>query len=500
MANSGWSTSVTDGRSFDHHARLVRRILRVPVALVTLVEADRQVFCGLDGLEGPYAAARQTPLSHSFCQYVVADEKPLIITDARLETRLADNLAIRDLEIIAYAGWPLLDEAGTTVGSLCAIDSSPRDWTAEDLETLSDLAQACSAELQARLRQAQDGEDLLRTLFDTVGAAMAFYDADHRLVIANKQADAAAAAAGFRLDTPPYAGVHVRRSDNRTLIPSEDQFIPRALRGELEGHEMEWIGPLGRQLAVVASAQQVRRSDGSMRGTLVAAHDVTELARSLKVKDDFITTVSHELRTPLTSILGYLEVVSDEVAPQDAFLQGALDTIRRNALRLLERVQQLLETGDRRRQIKMQATDVSALARSVVTMFTQEAQQAGIELCGPSGEPVWATVDAGQVERALENLVSNALRYTGSGGRVTVRARTLDGAGGLTVEDTGAGMSPDEVEQACDTFWRSESVLEAALPGVGLGLTLVREIVDAHGGTLDIDSVVGVGTTVTLTF
>ena len=132
--------------TFDRYARMVRRTLRTPVALVSLVEPDRQVFPGAVGLPEPWQTERETPLSHSFCQYVVADQKPLIVTDARTDPRLRDNLAIEDLGVIAYAGFPITDHAGATVGSLCAIDSTPREWTGEEVEILQDLALACSAE------------------------------------------------------------------------------------------------------------------------------------------------------------------------------------------------------------------------------------------------------------------------------------------------------------------------------------------------------------------
>lgn len=93
--------------------------------------------------------------------------------------------------------------------------------------------------------------------------------------------------------------------------------------------------------------------------------------------------------------------------------------------------------------------------------------------------------------------MSNALKYTDAGGRVTIEAQETEQSVQLTVSDTGIGMSPDEVEQACDTFWRSESALEAAKPGFGLGLILVREVVDAHAGSLAIESTPGLGTSVT---
>lgn len=144
----------TDGArgDFDHYARLVRRLLDVPVGLVSIVEPTRQVFLGAVGLPGDYQERRETPLSHSMCQYVVKDERPLIVRDARLDQRLADNLAIEDLSVVAYAGWPVRDGNGRAIGSLCAIDSVPRDWSREEVETLEDLAVACSAELAERIR------------------------------------------------------------------------------------------------------------------------------------------------------------------------------------------------------------------------------------------------------------------------------------------------------------------------------------------------------------
>ena len=133
--------------SLDHYARLVRRSLSAPVGLVTLIQPDRQVFVGADGLPEELLASRETPLSHSFCQHVVADGGPLIVRDVREDERLADNLAIADLGAVAYAGTPITDHEGRTIGTLCAIDTQVHDWTEEDARNLGDLAAACSTEL-----------------------------------------------------------------------------------------------------------------------------------------------------------------------------------------------------------------------------------------------------------------------------------------------------------------------------------------------------------------
>ncbi len=143
--------------SFDRYARLVRHTLRAPVALVSIVEARRQVFPGARGLPEEYQDARQTPLSHSLCQYVVADGEPLAITDARVDPRFCDNLAIEDLDVVAYAGSPLRDHLGRVIGALCAMDDEPRQWNAQEMLLLEDLAAACSAEIaQRELRRVAD--------------------------------------------------------------------------------------------------------------------------------------------------------------------------------------------------------------------------------------------------------------------------------------------------------------------------------------------------------
>ena len=136
--------------AFDRLAALVRRVIGVPVALVSLVDRDGQVFPGEQGLPEPWSSNRCTPLSHSFCQHVVIDGSALVISDARLDPRVADNLAIEDLRVIAYAGIPISDVTGRVVGSLCAIDHEPRVWKSSELAILRDLAAAVSAELQLR--------------------------------------------------------------------------------------------------------------------------------------------------------------------------------------------------------------------------------------------------------------------------------------------------------------------------------------------------------------
>lgn len=137
--------------TFDRFTRLATTILEVPVALVSLVDRDRQFFKSCVGLSEPWASARETPLSHSFCQHVVASNQPLIVADARTHPLLRDNLAILDLGVIAYLGMPLTTDEGHTLGSFCVIDGKPREWTAREIGIVRDLAALVLAKIQVRL-------------------------------------------------------------------------------------------------------------------------------------------------------------------------------------------------------------------------------------------------------------------------------------------------------------------------------------------------------------
>jgi two-component sensor histidine kinase len=152
--------------AFDRLTRMVTRLLGVPVALVSLVDDTRQFFKSQQRLQAPYSRERQTPLSHSFCQYVVIDRAPLIVTDAENDARVCDNLAIPDLGVRAYLGVPLQLASGHVIGSLCAIDTVPRAWSDADLASLSDVAEIVMSEIALRLeiqrrQKAEDNQELL---------------------------------------------------------------------------------------------------------------------------------------------------------------------------------------------------------------------------------------------------------------------------------------------------------------------------------------------------
>ncbi|MGZ8414663.1 MAG: ATP-binding protein [Gemmatirosa sp.] len=144
--------------AFDRLTRLASRVLHAPIALVSLVDADRQFFKRCVGLPGAVADVRGTPLSHSFCRHAVERAEPLVIDDARTHPLVLDNGAVHDLDVIAYLGIPLQTADGLVLGSFCVIDHVPRRWTGDELETLRDLAASVMTEIELRtaLRAAEE--------------------------------------------------------------------------------------------------------------------------------------------------------------------------------------------------------------------------------------------------------------------------------------------------------------------------------------------------------
>jgi DNA-binding transcriptional MerR regulator len=153
------TTRAGDQEIFDRLTTLVTSLLDVPVSLISVVEPDRQLFASCVGLEAPWSETRETPLSHSFCQHAVLSQKPLVIEDARSHPLVRDNLAIRDLKVVAYLGIPLTTSSGHTIGSFCAIDSKPRAWSERDLRVLADLAATVMAYMEARASAASSAAD-----------------------------------------------------------------------------------------------------------------------------------------------------------------------------------------------------------------------------------------------------------------------------------------------------------------------------------------------------
>ncbi|SEK84087.1 PAS domain S-box-containing protein [Blastococcus sp. DSM 46786] len=263
------------------------------------------------------------------------------------------------------------------------------------------------------------------------------------------------------------------------------------------------------------------RSDdrGVHAGWNFVGTDMTEARATERLKDQFVSLISHELRTPLSSILGYLELVmDDEDQPLTDEQRQYLSTVERNAQRLLRLVGDLLFTAQvesGRFTLQPADVDLAGVVRAAEETARVAAASAGVQIVVDVPEDGLVVAgDAVRLGQACDNLVSNAVKFTPAGGRIDLALRrgwrTPDGAvvdhrsqdavpvALLSVADTGMGIPAGEQGQMFTRFFRTSNAQRNAVPGVGLGLTITKAITTAHGGTLDLVSAEGVGTTFTM--
>jgi signal transduction histidine kinase len=217
-----------------------------------------------------------------------------------------------------------------------------------------------------------------------------------------------------------------------------------------------------------------------------------------RMKDEFLALVSHELRTPLTSIVGYLELLGDDAEDlSSAESRRFLEVIERNATRLQRLVDDVLfaaraEAG--RLALATRDVNLGSVADESVAAARPGAADRGVTLRLDVEETPDMAGDPDRLGQAIDNLISNALKFTPPGGRVDVIVRGLGDSARIEVSDSGLGMAQEDLAHVFDRFFRAAATRDE-VPGVGLGLTIVKTIVEAHGGTIGVTSSEGVGTT-----
>lgn len=393
--------------AFDRLAGMAARLLNMPIALVSLVEVDRQVFISQVGLPEPWASSRHTPLSHSFCQHAVASQAPLVIEDTRLSPLGVDNLAIKDLGAVAYAGIPLVTSDGFALGTFCVIDHMPHQWTDDELATLTDLAAAVMTEIELR------------------------------------------------------AELYAREQSENSLRDSH-----RSLQHSLD--------------------------------ELRALHDkVSELEQ---LKTDMIRLAAHDLRAPLLSVLGFTEIMMEDTRSIPDEYLPFVNLIHQSGEHMLQIINDILclqRIEASHNFESLEAVNLTALVTEACVLYEQTAQQHGQGLrLVMASDPVMVKGEPGQLREAINNLISNGLKYSASDGAIIVRlSEDSDGGVSFEVEDKGIGIAEDAQSQLFEPFYRVRTRETATIPGTGLGLALVKRIIERHTGRVHFISREGVGST-----
>jgi PAS domain S-box-containing protein len=316
-----------------------------------------------------------------------------------------------------------------------------------------------------------------------------------------------------KTDFDVFSGQHASAAfgDEQQVIRTGEPIIGKVELETYGGRADTWVSttkmPLRDQSGEIIGTFGISRD---VTAQIRAEHTLAEQALQLRaqnqslrdldrLKDEFIGLVSHEIRTPLASIIGYVELLKDDIGGPDAGL--CAEVIDRNARRLQHLVGDLLflsQIQSGKLTMEFRDTDLAGLAASAVEELRPEAQRKHIDLALSATEVPHLAVDPMRIAQVLGNLLSNAVKFTPDGGRVEVRLSRGADQAVLAVADSGIGIPADDQVRIFERFFRTAIAARHAIQGSGLGLAVTKAIVEAHHGTITVDSDEGRGSTFTV--
>ena len=448
------------------------------------------------------------------------------VDDVRLFMNRGDGV---EESHFAFSYSPIRDESGAVAGLFCPChDTSAQVIGARRLATLQALAAHALVDQTTEAACGRALAAIAPNADDIPFALLYLHDGEHARLVARAGAvDAALAPPAIALDahrtpTAPWPVAAALRGELQRL-----DLAPLRALGELPcgaaGHAVTQALVLPLQLgptagALVAGINPTRRLDDDHRsffvllasqlGRVIASARAAEQERRRadalveldRAKTALLANLSHEFRTPLTLLLGPLEDLLDQSAGTQREL---LTTARRNAQRLLKLVNTLLNLArieGGRADACFEPVDLAALSADLASNFRTACERAGLQLivdCPPLPQPVFVDHDAW--EKVVLNLLSNAFKFTFEGAiTLSLRPGAEGRAAELEVRDSGSGIAADALPRLFDRFYRVDGAPARSVEGVGIGLALVRELVELHGGRIDAASVEGEGSVFTV--
>lgn len=498
--------------AFDRLTRLAARVLQTPIALVSLVDAERQ-FC-ISGVGLPESwAARQIPMTRTICTDVVASGEPLIIPEMLTNLRFAHHPTVIELHAEAYAGMPLRTSAGAVIGSFCVIDTQPRQWTPDEIATLHDLAAAMMTEINLRTAlqavreqtaKAEERADALATAHSSNQAILAsitdaFFALDRawHFTYVNAQSERYLRRGRLELlgkeiwsEFPTIVGTdfdrnyHQAMSDDQTMR-FETYFPPHNAWYEVQAYPS-------------AAGLSVYFRDITARKDLEAERD-----RLAALKDDFIHIASHELRAPLTPLMLGMRMVQRAIGKpgQEATMQHRMDEIvarTKHLSRLIDDMVSMTRISAGQLDLDMEPCDLARTLRDAVE--TQRAFWHRDISLDVTPHAVPALADAERIWQVYTNLISNACKYSPDMRPVAVSATIIKQGDAsffwVSIQDQGDGIDPAALPHLFERFYRSQATV--GKEGLGLGLFIAQGIAQGHGGSISATSVVGQGSAFTV--
>ncbi len=417
-------------------------------------------------------------------------------TEGTLRAQLEEGpIRNRETQLIAGGGRPV------PVLFSCSLSASENDQRPGMVCILKDISDRKRTEeaLSQALIDASAAQEKINAILKAVMDGLLVLDPRGRIILTNPASE-------------KLLGVHWENCLGRPVFevvrnPAVKSFLQQALvspqseRADDLGIQSDPKGPLQ---VLEARATAVRNSEGEITSILVLLHDVTQDRQIERLKSEFISTAAHELRTPLTSIIGFSELLLEpemfgefSADQKKEFLQE----IHNKAESLARIIHELLDIGriesGQPLPLEFSACDLGPIVAKTVQQFGMQAPRHRFETDLAPGGLGTCVVDCNKITQVLENLLSNAVKYSPDGGRIRVRGARSGEKVALKVEDEGIGMTAEQVAHIFDKFYRANAT-NTAIGGLGLGMSIVKQIVDAHQGRIWVESTPGRGTRITV--
>lgn len=468
----------------DDLTRIASYVFKTPIALISIVDEHRQWFKSSVGLPSGVAA---TSKEHGFCAHAIQVDGVTVIRDATLDERFARNpLVLTDPKIRFYAGAPLVTPDGHTLGTLCVIDSVPRELDDEQRQTLSALARQVMTILELR-RANHEQKEFLNAILDSIQEGIVACDERGHLRLFNRATRDFHGLVEESLPADKWAETYqLFAGDGVTPLAMEDVPLFRAFRGEPVKDLIMTIVPKDRPARIVtANGRALYDLSGRKIGAVVSMHDITER----KHAEEFLATLSHELKTPMTSILGWVRILQMPDTDDQTRIVAAR-AIEESAMAQSRLVGDMLDissilTG--KLPLTFTTVDLAATCRIAIESMRPALKQSEIQLRATLPEtPMWLLGDSHRLLQVFWNLISNSLKFTPSGGRIDFDLSGVEDRAIVRISDTGKGIPSLVLPHIFEKFHQASDSRNVG--SLGLGLAIVRHIVEAHDGTIVAES------------
>lgn len=479
--------------AFDRVTRFAAELFDVPMSVVSIIGSDMQCFRGACGLDSD-----GTPRDVAFCAFAIMDPEVTVVTDATKDPRFASNpLVLGDPFIRFYAGAPLR-VGGQPVGTLCLIDSRPRQFDTDERKRLADLARTVVDLIELRVerfatedhrRELEEERELLKLTVENVSEGVALFDSDLKLMLWNEDFVELLGYPAGAVKEGADASILVERiAASGALGTGDPKLITAGLITSIRTTESRQLD-LKNEDGKILEFWRKTLADGRFIATV---RDVTDERQIARMKDELVSTVSHELRTPLAAIVGAIGLLDAGAAGElDAKASRLVSLGKKNAERLTELVNDLLDMDklqSGRMPFRFEAHDLAALLADAAEQNQPFADrhQVGFALDLPNA-PLLVEIDRTRLFQVITNLLSNACKFSPTGSTVRM---TLDADGEsarIRVIDAGPGIGPEFRHRLFTRFAQEEGAHQAGQNGTGLGLAISKAIVDAHGGSIGLD-------------